>query len=140
MFSVCPYMGVPRPGPDGGGVSHPALDRGGGSTPARSSTPSSLGHTPLARSRRGGVTQVPPPPGMWYPPSQLGQQKEYSLRGGRYASCGHAGELSCFYCKEKSRRVAPFAPIFCPKFCDLCTMENNIIRNMGLSFGLKISG
>ena len=28
--------------------------------------------------------------------TQLGQQKEYSLRGGRYASCVHAGGLSCF--------------------------------------------
>ena len=26
----------------------------------------------------------------------LGQQKEYSLHGGRYASCVHAGGLSCF--------------------------------------------
>ena len=54
----------------------------------------------------GGGTQV------GYPPSprpgqegggysaggggtQLGQQKEYSLHGGRYASCVHAGGLSC---------------------------------------------
>ena len=28
--------------------------------------------------------------------TQLGQQKEYSLHGGRYASCVHAGGLSCF--------------------------------------------
>ena len=27
--------------------------------------------------------------------TQLGQQKEYSLQGGRYASCVHAGGLSC---------------------------------------------
>ena len=29
--------------------------------------------------------------------TQLGQQKEYSLHGGWYASCVHAGGLSCFY-------------------------------------------
>ena len=29
--------------------------------------------------------------------TQLGQQKEYSLHGGRYASCVHAGGLSCCY-------------------------------------------
>ena len=28
--------------------------------------------------------------------TQLGQQKEYSLHGGRYASCVHAGGLSCW--------------------------------------------
>ena len=28
--------------------------------------------------------------------TQLGQQKEYSLHGGWYASCVHAGGLSCF--------------------------------------------
>ena len=27
--------------------------------------------------------------------TQLGQHKEYLLHGGRYASCGHAGGLSC---------------------------------------------
>ena len=29
--------------------------------------------------------------------TQLGQQKEYSLHGGRYASCVHAGGLSCLH-------------------------------------------
>ena len=28
--------------------------------------------------------------------TQVGQQKEYSLHGGRYASCVHAGGLSCY--------------------------------------------
>ena len=46
-----------------------------------------------------------PPPGGGYrdpgtPPgggvgTRVGQQKEYSLHGGRYASCVHAGGLSC---------------------------------------------
>ena len=38
---------------------------------------------PQARSGRGEGTQ-------------LGQQKEYSLHGGRYATCVHAGGLSCW--------------------------------------------
>ena len=28
--------------------------------------------------------------------AKIGQQNEYSLHGGRYASCVHAGGLSCF--------------------------------------------
>ena len=38
--------------------------------------------------------QVPPPGGG----TRVGQQKEYSLHGGRYASCVHAGGLSCWIC------------------------------------------
>ena len=43
-----------------------------------------LGVNLLGRSGRGGGG------------TQLGQQ-EYSLHGGRYASCVHAGGLSCFF-------------------------------------------
>ena len=57
-----------------------------------------------ARGTLPGGTQV------GYPPSQvriggtlLGQQKEYSLHGGRYASCVHAGGLSCLYIKLKKK-------------------------------------
>ena len=43
-----------------------------------------------------GGTQVGyPPAGGDGGGTQLGQQKEYSLHGGRYASCVHAGGLSC---------------------------------------------
>ena len=46
------------------------------------------GRVPPARSGMGG-----------YPArgTQLGQQKKYSLHRGRYASCVHAGGLSCFF-------------------------------------------
>ena len=49
----------------------------------------------------GGVPGLPRGGGTWpgTPPgggTQVGQQKEYSLHGGRYASCVHAGGLSCF--------------------------------------------
>ena len=48
----------------------------------------------------GGVPYlVPPGPGRGGTlpggGTQVGQQKEYSLHGGRYASCVHAGGLSC---------------------------------------------
>ena len=39
----------------------------------------------------GGVPRSGTPPGG----TRVGQQKEYSLHGGRYASCVHAGGLSC---------------------------------------------
>ena len=41
------------------------------------------GQVPPNRVRMGGGTQ-------------LGQHREYLLHGGRYASCVHAGGLSCF--------------------------------------------
>ena len=43
------------------------------------------------RSVAGGVGQVSGGGGS----AKIGQQKEYSLHGGRYASCVHAGGLSC---------------------------------------------
>ena len=69
-LSVCLSTGGGTP-PDGGG------------TPARSSQegtpPGQAGGTP-----RDGV------------PRGTGQQMEYLIRCGRYASCVHAGGLSCF--------------------------------------------
>ena len=62
-----------------GGVSHP----GGSVIPGGSVMPgggqSSQGH----QSSQGGSAKI-------------GQQNEYSLHGGRYASCVHAGGLSCY--------------------------------------------
>ena len=81
----------------GGGVSRRDPDEGGGGT--------------LARSRWGWVYPgqgwgTPPPPGMGNPPPHQGwvippppriglQMMEYLIRCGRYASCVHAGGLSC---------------------------------------------
>ena len=58
---------------------------------------------------RAWGTTPPPRPGLGTPSARTGvhpqpvmespqtkQQSEHLLRGGRYASCGHAGELSCF--------------------------------------------
>ena len=82
-----PWSGTPpQPGQDGG-VPWP------GGYPARGVPWSG---TPPARSGWGGTlagggTLLP----CWGRGTQVGQQKEYSLHGGRYASCVHAGGLSC---------------------------------------------
>ena len=103
--------------PLGGGVPC-QVQLGGGGVP-------DLG-TPPAKSAWGDLTWVPPLPGYppsqvrggtlveggyltWVPPRQgtppagggggvprSGQHREYLLHGGRYASCVHAGGLSCY--------------------------------------------
>ena len=65
-----------------------------------------MGVLPLPGPDWGGtLTRVPPSPaGYPHPPGQVqmgggtrvGQQKEYLLHGGRYASCVHAEGLSCY--------------------------------------------
>ena len=77
-----PYLGGTLPGgyPAWGGTLPGGYPAGGGGYPA--------GGYPA-----GGV----PCPG-GYPAgggTLVGQQKEYSIHGGRYASCVHAGGLSC---------------------------------------------
>ena len=37
--------------------------------------------------------------------TQLGQHREYLLHGGRYASCVHAGGLSCFVVESDDRKT-----------------------------------
>ena len=82
---------------------YPARSSQGG-YPARSSQGGTLPGGTLLGGYPARGTQV------GYPPSQvrmggtlLGQQKEYSLHGGRYASCVHAGGLSCLYIKLKKK-------------------------------------
>ena len=60
------------------------------------------GRVPPGQVRMGGYSgrvcppgRVPPPARSGWGGTQLGQQKEYSLHGRRYASCVHAGGLSC---------------------------------------------
>ena len=45
--------------------------------------------------------QVPPPSQVRMGGTQLGQHREYLLHGGQYASCVHAGGLSCFTGKNQ---------------------------------------
>ena len=87
--SVCPQGGVP--------ISHNALQHFPECHEAVGGTWTPPGGT---RTPPGG-TQTPPggtrtPPGGYPDPPRPGQ-KEYSLHGGRYASCVHAGGLSCFF-------------------------------------------
>ena len=107
--SVCPRGGYPYPIMLCNIVQN-AMGQTSGGCPARSSQ----GGYP-ARSSRGGVPCQGGYPaggtllgGEFYPArggTQLGQQKEYSLHGGRYASCVHAGGLSCFNrCLHNRRR------------------------------------
>ena len=65
-----------------GGGSRPGPARGGGTLPG--------GRYPAGGYPAGGV-----PCRGGGGCTQVGQQKEYSLHGGRYASCVHAGGLSC---------------------------------------------
>ena len=62
---------------------------------------------------RGGTWPVPPGGDLTgYPPrgggTQVGQQKEYSLHGGRYASCVHAGGLSCYESVSEQNPLSEF--------------------------------
>ena len=102
---VHPPRGYPGQVPPGGGPGTPP-----GGTPVRYPPWGGLGTPggyPSQVHPRGGFWVPPrgrypvrytPPGGSRYPPrggTQVGQQKEYSLHGGRYASCVHAGGLSC---------------------------------------------
>ena len=73
----------PRGYPDPPGGTWPGTPRGVRVPPGGGGVPDWV-HT------RGGGTWTPPGGG-----TQVGQHKEYSLHGGRYASCVHAGGLSC---------------------------------------------
>ena len=104
-----PPRGVPGSGTPPGGYPGPGTPRGGTQTPGGYPGPGTPpggypglgtpGGTWPGYPPRGGVpgpprggtqVQVPPRGG-----TRVGQQKEYSLHGGRYASCVHAGGLSC---------------------------------------------
>ena len=77
-----------------GGVPGP---RGGTQTPRGYLTRYPLGGGGT-RTRGGDLTGYPPGGGVPGPPrggTQLGQHSEYLLHSGRYASCVHAGGLSC---------------------------------------------
>ena len=82
QLGVPQHKGTPCPGQDWGTPGKnrtavaPSQDRTGVPPPARTGVP------PLAMT------------GLGYP--QPGQQSEYLLLGGRYASCGHAEGLSCW--------------------------------------------
>ena len=98
---ICPRRwgrGVSQSGQGGGGgLPWPGQDaRSGQGVPEDGVPPDQGWGTLLARD---GVT--PPHP-------EIGQQSEYLLRDGRYASCVHAAVLSCglkFYPKSFSKEI-----------------------------------
>ena len=79
--------------PAGGGQS----SRGESVQPVGGVSPAREGVSPA-----GGGGWFSPAAGGEGGSAKIGQQNEYSLHGGRYASCVHVGELSCF---EKSRII-----------------------------------
>ena len=101
--------GVPCPG-----GTLPGGTLSGGTLPWSGTPPSQvrMGGT-LPRSGRGGGTQV-------------GQQKEYSIHGGRYASCVHAGGLSCCLCDSKdAMQLSPHNPTDHVRFIWMKTYEDS---------------
>ena len=111
------YLGYPgqvRTGVEGTWATpRPGQDRGGGylGYPQARSGQGVPRVPPGARSGWEGTHDTPPRPGqdggyLRYPPSQVrmggypgtGQHMEYLISGGQYASCIHAGGLSCLVC------------------------------------------
>ena len=97
-----PPRGVPDWVPPQGGLGTPGGVRvppGGyltgylpGGVPGPAPPPPRGGTQTPTPPGRGGTRTPPPPPGGG---TQLGQHREYLLHSGRYASCVHAGGLSC---------------------------------------------
>ena len=99
---------------------------------------------PRSRYPPEGYSGPVPPRGgtqVWYPDSppgggtQVGQQKEYSLHGGRYASCVHAGGLSCFILILYGNRntdplelMATFQPYNRGYSFPQCIITNSVMR------------
>ena len=95
-------QGVPQIGWDtpiqtwNGGTPHPDLGREYPPVQTWKGVTPPPPHPDLGRGYPIYPGQVP---GGGYP--QLEQHSVYFLRGRRYASCVHAGRLSCFRCKKK---------------------------------------
>ena len=106
-------QGVPIPGQDEGGEGTPSQVRTGG-TPIQLGVPSSQAmKAGYSIQLRGRGTPIPGQDGGYHisgqgvPPSirlyggiplETELHSQYLLHGGRYASCVHAGGLSCFFC------------------------------------------
>ena len=108
MFSVCSHLGGGGHSADsaqgglgqsadlaGGGVSQlTQLGGEGQSAQGGGSVSQGVGQSAKGGSAGEGVSWGGQPGGG---PAKIGQQNEYSLHGGRYASCIQAGGLSCLY-------------------------------------------
>ena len=101
MFSVCPGEGGVPPARSRQGVTRvPPLGQvRTGRYPCRAEVPGYPLGPGQDRGTPTGGTWVLPGPGQGvpgYPPPGTGQHMEYLISGGQYASCVHAGGLSCF--------------------------------------------
>ena len=96
-----PTWGTPQLGEDRGYPSQgmPAHGTPLGQVRMGGGVPQPGGHLPGVPPQPGEDRGVPQPEGA-PPPPGTGQHMEYLISGGRYASCVHAGGLSCFYCME----------------------------------------
>ena len=121
-----PQGGVPGSGtPPGGGTKVRVPPPGGGGTRVRYPPPG--GGTRVRYPPRGGCRSPGTPPGGGGYLTRVGQQKEYSLHGGRYASCVHAGGLSCWWSFHTCNTIVRAYKLYYV----LC------IRNILLSMSLK---
>ena len=115
---VCPHEGgggLPEAGPDRG-VPQPGLD-------GRVSWPGQDGVYPSQVQMGGGYPNQgcsTPHPGLRYlqsrdgVPSRIGQQMEYLMRDGQYASCVYAWELSCLEINQVLKRKIWLCLLFLP--------------------------
>ena len=93
LSSLPSKVPTPLPGPNGGGEGYPKVPT---PTPCPRYLPPSKVPTPskVPMGRRY-PRYLPPVQGTYPPPPRIGQHMEYLIRCGRYASCVHAGGLSC---------------------------------------------
>ena len=91
-WSQVPSWGIPQPGPVQMGVPRDGVPP----NPEMEYPPSRDGVLPLSRD---GVS---PPIQGWGTPPRTGQQMKYLICSGQYASCIHAGGLSCLCNQNKS--------------------------------------
>ena len=118
--------------PTGGGGSHSALWGEGIPSSLMEGTPiqpnGGVPHSP-----RPGLDGVPPPPpartGWGYPPE--GTVDEYLIRGGQYASCVHAGGLSCLNYISEVSLACSFDNSFRPGAGSHVTVQLSATHSLG---------
>ena len=93
MFSVCPHLGEGGNHSAGGEGGQSADSARKGGQPAGGGVSWGGGQPAGESASGGGAASRGGQPGGGS--AKIGQQNEYSLHGGRYASCVHAGGLSC---------------------------------------------
>ena len=118
MTHVCPSIclstgvGVSQPTQPGG----PVQPGGGGSVQLGGISPAGEGGGQSARGGQPGGGSVSwggwvrsvsqgGSAGVGGGSAKIGQQNEYSLHSGRYASCVHAGGLSCYILNRRKKSV-----------------------------------